>query len=714
MRITNLSIDGFGLFNGRFELNLSDTVSLIVGDNETGKSTLVRAMTAIVFGLGTESEKAALAPYGMTKPGSGSLEIESDTKKYRFTRDYSSNHVTVETIGADGGPVFDGSAKPGGRTDEKEAYDILVREVVGVENQDMFQNSAFVEQNSIETDMDSVVRRIASGSPSADYVIVHSRLRGIGNELSMELPWMPGKAKKPRRIEILQAEIQDKKEKLAGARRAGTAIDELNTRLETAESQLADASGNLKVLREREKALTAFLHAADEKKRLEAQVNECRNEIRETERLTDELKRNKDVTEKEYAEYASISEQAETDMAALAQLRANEDELRKKYEREEKEIVPILRLVDARFSGILIIIGLLVAGLGGTHLEGILKVFAILAGIAVAAWPLISLFVSLRSHESERRGKLEEIKEQLDLVKARASEMQQRYPMLGEKEPNSILDGLRKYRALQSERGKKEEALKQHPPKEEVESKYNALCNELMLSNKKLEDLKSQNPSLGDLERQQRVGASLEEAKTEIAVLEKKLEKLTHERENLKLDLARAEASETISEEALEEEIAEMEEELERLTLHRDACLLAHKTLEEAISTFHSSHLERIQQKTSDYLSRIAGNNYRVSLDEKLEPIAVEQETRTFQLSQLSQGVRDQLYFALRLAAAEEISGNARLPLLLDDPFVNFDEKRLKATLQMLETISEAHQVILFTHDRRYRDWREPSCVLER
>jgi uncharacterized protein YhaN len=97
-----------------------------------------------------------------------------------------------------------------------------------------------------------------------------------------------------------------------------------------------------------------------------------------------------------------------------------------------------------------------------------------------------------------------------------------------------------------------------------------------------------------------------------------------------------------------------------------------------------------------------------------LEPLGVEQEERLFQLPQLSQGVRDQLYFALRLAAAEEISGHVRLPLLLDDPFVNFDEHRLKATLQMLEKISDSHQVVLFTHDRSYCDWREPAYHLER
>ena len=68
----------------------------------------------------------------------------------------------------------------------------------------------------------------------------------------------------------------------------------------------------------------------------------------------------------------------------------------------------------------------------------------------------------------------------------------------------------------------------------------------------------------------------------------------------------------------------------------------------------------------------------------------------------------------MRLASLEEISGDKRLPILLDDPFVNFDENRLAATLDMLATLSETHQVIVLTHDRRLCQWRESACILER
>ena len=99
---------------------------------------------------------------------------------------------------------------------------------------------------------------------------------------------------------------------------------------------------------------------------------------------------------------------------------------------------------------------------------------------------------------------------------------------------------------------------------------------------------------------------------------------------------------------------------------------------------------------------------------EELEVLCLEREGKMLEPEQLSQGLRDQLHFALRLAAIEEISGEIRLPILLDDPFVNFDAKRLEATLQALEKLSGSRQVVIFAHDRAYCDWRKPARLLER
>ncbi len=71
----------------------------------------------------------------------------------------------------------------------------------------------------------------------------------------------------------------------------------------------------------------------------------------------------------------------------------------------------------------------------------------------------------------------------------------------------------------------------------------------------------------------------------------------------------------------------------------------------------------------------------------------------------LSRGTRDQLYLCLRLALADEITGGGEpLPLILDDPLVNFDDQRLAGTLAMLARVAERRQVLLLTCHAQQRD----------
>ena len=64
-----------------------------------------------------------------------------------------------------------------------------------------------------------------------------------------------------------------------------------------------------------------------------------------------------------------------------------------------------------------------------------------------------------------------------------------------------------------------------------------------------------------------------------------------------------------------------------------------------------------------------------------------------------SDGTMDQLYLALRLAVAEELTKDA--PLVLDDALVRFDDDRLKAALEILKKEAETKQVLLFSCQRR-------------
>ncbi|MGX7108145.1 ATP-binding protein [Facklamia miroungae] len=71
---------------------------------------------------------------------------------------------------------------------------------------------------------------------------------------------------------------------------------------------------------------------------------------------------------------------------------------------------------------------------------------------------------------------------------------------------------------------------------------------------------------------------------------------------------------------------------------------------------------------------------------------------------ELSQGTLEQLYVALRLAFIANASSMVSMPILIDDAFVNFDEVRKASMYQVLETISQNHQVLFFTFDQQAAD----------
>jgi uncharacterized protein YhaN len=68
----------------------------------------------------------------------------------------------------------------------------------------------------------------------------------------------------------------------------------------------------------------------------------------------------------------------------------------------------------------------------------------------------------------------------------------------------------------------------------------------------------------------------------------------------------------------------------------------------------------------------------------------------------LSSGTVEQVYLALRLALAEVIEdGGEVLPLVLDEIFAHYDDKRVLNTLKMLSEVSQKRQIILFTCKER-------------
>ena len=68
----------------------------------------------------------------------------------------------------------------------------------------------------------------------------------------------------------------------------------------------------------------------------------------------------------------------------------------------------------------------------------------------------------------------------------------------------------------------------------------------------------------------------------------------------------------------------------------------------------------------------------------------------------MSEGSRDQLYLALRLATLEQhLRKGEPMPFVVDDILIGFDDNRTRVCLEVLAELASRTQVLLFTHHRR-------------
>lgn len=163
-------------------------------------------------------------------------------------------------------------------------------------------------------------------------------------------------------------------------------------------------------------------------------------------------------------------------------------------------------------------------------------------------------------------------------------------------------------------------------------------------------------------------------------------------------------------------QIEAVQADIARIELQIQALKEAIGVLEGAVQEFYDNCLEPVTESASNLLKTITDGRYmEVHLsDGSLEPSVDSAVRQGIAAPDLSRGVCDQLYFSLRVALGEALAGGKVLPLILDDPFVNFDPDRLERTLEALEHLVQRTQVILFTCDPRYAEWMEPVLTLRR
>ena len=112
-----------------------------------------------------------------------------------------------------------------------------------------------------------------------------------------------------------------------------------------------------------------------------------------------------------------------------------------------------------------------------------------------------------------------------------------------------------------------------------------------------------------------------------------------------------------------------------------------------------------LEQQVGRDIARLTGGRYRkVEIDDRSLDIDVWAPERGdwVAANRLSKGTIDQIYLAARIGLVRLVTAGRRPPLVLDDPFVTFDDQRAARAALLLRELSSDFQVIYLACSNRY------------
>jgi uncharacterized protein YhaN len=210
-------------------------------------------------------------------------------------------------------------------------------------------------------------------------------------------------------------------------------------------------------------------------------------------------------------------------------------------------------------------------------------------------------------------------------------------------------------------------------------------------------------------------GLKLDHVETQIGEQSGALERLAEQRQQLdetvgqeRTLLSELQRGEGAAEAAVVVEAtkAAAREQAEQYALLKLAIAILRREIERFREESHGPLLTR----ASDFFSKLTCQSYTAlttGFDDRGSVILLGRRKTGIEITvdEMSEGTRDQLYLALRLATIEQqFDGGEPLPLIVDDLFVNFDDDRAAAGFEILAELGEKTQVIFFTHHRHLVD----------
>ena len=185
--------------------------------------------------------------------------------------------------------------------------------------------------------------------------------------------------------------------------------------------------------------------------------------------------------------------------------------------------------------------------------------------------------------------------------------------------------------------------------------------------------------------------------------------RIIEETNNLKLKLNGTSYKETL---LIEDSVLLLQNEEKDLLKRYEVLCLTRDIMKESYDNLRHDFSSDLNDRVTGIYEAITGSNRTIKVNE-LYAMNYKEEGILLNEDFLSTGSLEQLYLSLRLAMAEIMFPEGKVPLFLDEPFVSYDKERLERVLRYLLSKKDRYQIFLFTCQEREMEFlRNKASVI--
>jgi len=680
-----------------FQAQFSPGINVVKGPlNEMGKSTLLDGIVAALFQnpKSTAKELKDYVSWGSTRQWQTSLEFENNKNKYLLEKDFDKGTVRL----------IDGNTRE--ELDTFKKISEKMAELLGTNSDRLFLCSSCIRQSQVseissgKKEINESLEEIVTGGE--ENILASQVIQKLDSKIAETRKGLDKLAKNPGILASLKNKLQDT------SRRYNEVHDEVS-KVEAQKIELMEVNKQLAQVKEQYENTKALLEKNKQRKGIEASLENLKQKYNEVDKQLGKINMLSAKSEEATRALGSIIGLEDEQCVSEFRRRLNAIQIRRKdiensLDKIQGEVTEAGEKLNKRKSLKFLSLKRIVAiaaiisigGIVGTLIGPLYLLSLIILGMAFLAASMWA-----RSVLAPKRTEISEWTERIQRMNKTLGE-------LGEDEKKTLAE---------ARCGTIDEYNKKERDFNYWLNEQRNLKNQLMgmLAGRTVEDIEEQKREIAR-------GLAVEEAKLtedlketrlsseEYIELERKVQSLKAKQDELEdrkrdsmavIKTAKHDVEEQVG---LEEERDSLQEALKHEERKVKVYELAREFISQARTEILSSAEEALEKEIQGYLAVFTNGKYKqVRVNkEALEFWIYSDEKEDWakpdpKYGELSGGVIDEFYLAFRLALVKLIFGDKKPPLILDDPFVNFDSVRLANTLNFFKTLASDYQIIIFT-----------------